>query len=81
MENFKLNFTSFLHMEKDFQEANKQKIARVAIFISDKRYSLTTSTIKDTSLHDGKKSQCTNKLLQFYNLYASKPKTKQTTTA
>lgn len=25
MENFKVNFNSLLHMEKEFQETNKQK--------------------------------------------------------
>lgn len=72
MENFKVNFNSLLHMEKEFQKTNKQKIARVTILISDKRNSLTTSTNKDTSLHDDKKIQCTNKLLQFQNVYISK---------
>lgn len=52
-------------MEKDFQETDKEKIAGVDIFISDKRNSLATSTNKDTLLHDDKKIQCTNKLLQF----------------
>lgn len=33
-------------MEKDFQETNQQKIAGVAVFILDKRNSLTTELLR-----------------------------------
>lgn len=29
MENFKVNFNSLLHMEKEFQETNKQKTKEI----------------------------------------------------